>query len=686
MKMKGFIFSLILFHLINFSFSLVPIWNINNSSKVLNVQSSITLHSKDNNPKILLTKRFSKDEDDNIIDKNYISINGDTEINVKWEDIESSYEIDKWGTIICPQGRYFLNRYTGNGFKELAPKTFDTDNNLSKNDNWELLCYPIKDRSFMFQGFINQQNINYIYGCPYRSDETDWRFEHISDFFLDFMLTDKLRYNQKYYMFALIVKDSQLFLQLIHTEIDGICNIYCIGGDSILLGYKSENTHGYFDHTKNVFYWISANNSNTFNSGYLANGITIDLDKETAHYKKEENNISPLQFLQNVTINKLEMIRNTRFAYYEILSKDDNTKYYGIIDILMNKVIFNTNEALKTFKPIKNIAMLAITNDNKIYQICLIKYDEECVESCPEGTILILDTENGNYCGNENEQKCKDNILLIPDQVCISTCNTSIYDYSEKDGVKKCGLCKDIDPSKPYKILNDSECLNEKPNGTFYLSKEFQILERCGDYCDVCENAEKCLTCKDGYKEVEGKCEKDHPESLCPDYCECIENSQKCYKCKYDKYLINDTNNCTDGCSEGFYEPEDNEFKLCFKCHKNCKACHKGEDGDNQNCDSCRDNLLLLNSSNSPQNCVEKCPKNFTQNGSYCISNNGTEPDKKDDDKPDYMLWIFIIIFAILLLLISLCICKRHFSRNKKDIEFINDINTELQENNRIIE
>ena len=180
--------------------------------------------------------------------------------------------------------------------------------------------------------------------------------------------------------------------------------------------------------------------------------------------------------------------------------------------------------------------------------------------------------------------------------------------------------------------------------------------------------------------------DKDHPESLCPDYCECIENSQKCYKCKYDKYLINDTNNCTDGCSEGFYEPEDNEFKLCFKCHKNCKACHKGEDGDNQNCDSCRDNLLLLNSSNSPKNCVEKCPQNFTQNGSYCISNNGTEPDKKDDDKPDYMLWIFIIIFAILLLLISLCICKRHFSRKKKDIEFINDINTELQENNRIIE
>ena len=687
--MKTFIFTFIFCYLIYLTFSLVPIWDIRKSSIILDDSSSITLHTKESGPKIKLVKRFSKiDDGDDIIDKNFIKINDGNELEVEWEDIESSYDINDWGIIICPQGSFFLNKYNRNEFEPMIPDGFYDDNKINKEtDNWELLCYEIWERNFMFQGFLNQRKINNIYGYPYKSDNKYWRKEGVQKSFLDFMLTFETKTdldNSQYNMFGLILKESQFYLQLVLMTITPDSDIRYTESNKMLLGYESDNTHGYFNHTKKIFYWISANNSNTFCSGYSTD--EIDLKGEKVEYTKKENYTSPLQFLQNATIIKLEMIRNTRFAYYEILSKEDNAKYYGIIDILMNKVIFNTNEGLKTFKPIKNIAMLAITNDNGIYQICLNKYNNECVESCPEGTILILDSENGNYCGNENEQKCKDNILLIPDQVCISTCNTSIYDYSEKDGVRICGLCKDIDSSKPFKIFNDSECLNEKPNGTFYLSKEFQILERCGNYCDVCENAEKCLTCKDGYKEVGGKCEKDEPESLCPDYCECIENSQKCYKCKYDKYLINDTNNCTDGCSEGFYEPEDNEFKLCFKCHKNCKACHKGEDGDNQNCDSCRDNLLLLNSSNSPKNCVEKCPQNFTQNGSYCIWTNGTEPDKKDDDKPDYMLWIFIIIFAILLLLISLCICKRHFSRNKKDIEFINDINTELQENNRIIE
>lgn len=67
---------------------------------------------------------------------------------------------------------------------------------------------------------------------------------------------------------------------------------------------------------------------------------------------------------------------------------------------------------------------------------------------------------------------------------------------------------------------------------------------------------------------------------------------------------------------------------------------------------------------------------------------NDTEPQKNESDGDDsnYMLWIFIILCATILLLISICICKKYYSKNKNDVEIINDINTELQENNRIVE
>ena len=44
------------------------------------------------------------------------------------------------------------------------------------------------------------------------------------------------------------------------------------------------------------------------------------------------------------------MIRNTRFIYYEIENNKTNSEniekeiYYGIIDIILNQIIFNTNE------------------------------------------------------------------------------------------------------------------------------------------------------------------------------------------------------------------------------------------------------------------------------------------------------------------------------------------------------
>ena len=655
--MKTFIFPFIFIELLNLSFSLVPIWNIESSSILLDGTEEITIHSKDNYPPITLKKKFSN-VNGNIEDQNYISVCNKPEQKTDWENIGVSNQLNEWGNVLCPYGRNFLQTFDEeqNKFKSIKPSNFDSENNIKDENDWELSCYHIGKRNFYFQGFLEQDKIRNFYGYYYKNYKSESpNSKKIEDGFdislLDFMLTKDYNTdenNSEYNMSSLYIQDSNVYANRLLLIINPQNILFFNSGDGgkKYLDYKKTFTYGYFNLTTKLFYWMSTSKDNNYSSGRSLDVI----GKEAKNIKIIKNNTSPLQFLQNVTINKIKMIRNTRFAYYELKSIDDNNTYYGIIDIEMNQVIFNTNETLKIFKPLKTTSMLAITEDNKIYQICLNRngYKGECIESCPNGKILILDSEKGNYCGDKNEQTCEGGFLLIPEQICISTCNTSIYDIlnENENSLKKCGLCKDLYENQQFKLLDTDGCLKDKPNGTFYFSEELKILKKCSDNCKTCNNTEICQECNDGFTK--------------------------------------------------------NENEQCVKCFENCENCNQtSNDINDQKCTSCKKGLYFIKKEG---NCVENCPENYNISGTNCIEYNGTDKptdksddndeqkDKSDDhddddgDKPDYMLWIFIIIFAILLILIALCILKRHCSRNKKDIEFINDINTELQENNRIIE
>ena len=45
------------------------------------------------------------------------------------------------------------------------------------------------------------------------------------------------------------------------------------------------------------------------------------------------------------------MIRNTKYAYYKIYNIVKQKTYYGIFDIKLNQILFNTNEEINTFIP-----------------------------------------------------------------------------------------------------------------------------------------------------------------------------------------------------------------------------------------------------------------------------------------------------------------------------------------------
>jgi len=675
--MKVFIVLLIFVELINLSFTLVPLWNLEKSSVDLldsnNLREYIVYSNTVNDFKVELKKEIKKD-DSGISDQNYITVS-EQRFSTNWEDIESIYKLDI-GNFVCPKGKNFINQYTDNGFIEIKPDNFNNDSN-----DWELLCYNQPEKKWIFQGFLNSKEKIYFYGkqfSTYENSKYSWKDLEISDGIFDFLWTvntmsDKRDHN----MFALILKESQITLQNIIITIDNESsnNIHKNPQREYPLEQKSEFTHAYFNHSSKIFYWVSSNSTSDFKSGYSTEKIDISSSNVNVNIKKNEE--SPFKsFLKDIQIINLNMIRNTRFVYYEVKS-NQNEIYRGIIDIELNQIIFNTNETLTAFKPFKNYTMLAFTK-TKAYQICPIKENGNCVERCSSNEI-ILDTEKGNYCGDKTSQNC-DHYKLIPDNICIKDCNESVYTKRDSN---ECGLCKDLNENGKYKIINKEGCLKERPENTYYINQYLEILNYCDDNCKKCSSFEVCNECYDNYKLENGKCINKECYKNCAD---CTvssndENNQNCTKCKEGFYFYEEKGNCVTDCPSQYYK---NNFN-CSKCHENCETCSKGPENvnntENQNCQSCSSNLFLIDAEGFPKNCVSECPNGTNKtDDKYCKIINDNNNDNNQES--NIMIWIFIILTSICLILIILCICKAIRKDKKSDIELMNDINTELQESN----
>ena len=107
----------------------------------------------------------------------------------------------------------------------------------------------------------------------------------------------------------------------------------------------------------------------------------------------------------------------------------------------------------------------------------------KCADECREGKKLILDTEKSNYCGIEEESGEK--FILKSDNIYIKSCNQSIYIIqNNKDWI----LCKDLNENKPYKIINEIECLENKPENSFYINEILGILKYCYECLGKGEN------------------------------------------------------------------------------------------------------------------------------------------------------------------------------------------------------
>ena len=150
-----------------------------------------------------------------------------------------------------------------------------------------------------------------------------------------------------------------------------------------------------------------------------------------------------------------------------MIDQKDGKTYYGIFDIELNKIIFNTNEEITTFIPYSDSAMLAITKSTA-YKICAYNDNNDCTYECASSSYLL--NVDGNTCGSS----CPNGkYLFSPSGVCINECDPNVYVLTGTT----CQLCKDKDSSTPYKLINGTDCLSEIPNGAEYYNENLKLLK-----------------------------------------------------------------------------------------------------------------------------------------------------------------------------------------------------------------
>ena len=631
--MIGFIF----LNLFLFSISIVPNWDLKKSSidlldseKNVNVHNYIVVHRALYNLEIKLEKNISRLHNGSIYYYNKMYRNDtQTYTNVDFEYIESFYYL-KGGTekkILCPAGKnHPINLENSQTIK---------NNDFNNEDNdWDLKCYSHNaGKKFVFTFYLSNGE-NQIYDLL--TNDTFQKYEELNlhEELYDFKLVNKEQdyQNGPYQICALVKSDDYIKF---------IGNKYYLSESNNIHKETNELTKdlirakkyslGNFNNFTNNFYYITYNNVSDFSSGYSTSVSSLDnKNYYTSDVNFLNNFTSPFNFVGKVEIKEIKFLLHNHYAYYSLYDTKTGNSYHGILDIYLNKIIFNTDEDLDVFIPYSTYSMLAITKKTA-YEICIIKYNDKCIEECPSGTSLSLSVE-GNICGACDIGK----YLLIPEEVCIPTCNNSIYIIKNTN---QCGLCKDFYSDKKYKFIDSDQCLEQRPNNTIFYDEDLFLLEckkgyilennacvpHCYSKCEICsdfstdENDQQCLSCIDNYY-----LERE-PPSNCLFNCT-GDNKIKCATCNEESDELELCLTCKEGYVKVNYTTLYPELKYfdCLKkdnpllkkffpdeqsgeykpCYKTCKRCEREGNEIAHYCLECESDYMFRPGNNPYNNCI----------------------------------------------------------------------------------
>ena len=520
------IFIFVLLNSIFFSICVVQNWNFDNSAiDLLSASDTATLSTPVidetyDNLYVKLYKYLAKTSE-GVVYKKYLTISyGGTTIydglEVGYDNIGSYHHFGD-DNIVCPRGKYHPHYYyisDGNpGYSTLSLSTFH------ENGDWDLKCF-VRNGYFIVFYLMNGQSHLFYKKSGSTTFNDKVTYQEIYGVKLSTTVNSN---NNNEYPLAYVVNDGgtiKLKGSLYQIKDDGIHINDCGGTVSTITA--ATNTRGCFENDFDHFYFLTYSDTSDFACGYYDSSNTIDYE-HVGGVTININNDSPLEFVDEVEIEYIKYIYNYKYAYYKINNLATGKTYYGIIDTKKNIVVFNTEEEILTYVPYSTISMLAITSSTA-YEICIIKKDGACIDSygCSStNNKYIVDLE-GNYCASS----CADGkVLLIRENMCNTTCDNSYYVLYNS----QCGLCKQLYPDTPYKIIGASNCLAETdiPEGAEVYNSKLYLLK-----------------CKSGYKLEGDTCVVNCYETCatCSEYSS-DESEQKCFSCK-DGYTLDNNNNC----------------------------------------------------------------------------------------------------------------------------------------------
>ena len=458
--------------------------------------------------------------------KNYLTVNGNTKI-VDFDQIDSQYQ----GSIICnilicPRGKFHPYNFEEGNYVEIP--------GFTENGDWDLRCYNHKSGYFLIF-YLLHEGSNFFF--KFGSKTITELGGYISPNFYDYKLENKdyesQTHNYEYKFGLLRKKDGNLRLHgsaLILNYVDEKVDKGDWAGHDIV---QIKNYTQCSINTNHYFFYFTYNNVYDFVSGYSESAILFD---DKSKYENacnnpsiKKNSSSPFSFTDDVEIIDMKFITGTKYAYYKMYNKDNNKYFFGLVDIVDNKVLYNIEvENIISITPdatSSKYEMLLVTQSSA-YKICIAYSEGSCLDICDN---LILDPD-GNKCQNDCDSG---KIKMMPEGICIdkNSCDTNLYILNTVDSKTQCGLCSYFDPNgNKYKFINTEGCISNIPANADFYNENLNILK-----------------CKTNYSFVDGKC--------VPNYC-----YDRCSTCSEISSDINDQK--CDSCKEGFIKDENNNCQV----------------------------------------------------------------------------------------------------------------------------
>ena len=655
-------FFLLIFNSIISIFCVIPEWNLDKAGEELlsssnNEYSYINIERLKDGIYLKMTRKIKR-ENNMINYSNELYMSYDLghiiQKEVPFDFVESYYLIND-NYIVCPKGPY--HPYNFNKGENLSVTGFEKKG----IKDWDLKCYKHENNGVtFFLVFYLMNGNNHLFFTKY--GEYSWGYigDNLATELYDYKLEYAYYYipekTREYAIMPLLKNGNNLSLigKVLVLKDDYKNQFTPEESQTVNISTIKTYTQAYYSNYTNSFYFITYDDIYNFTSGYV---ISDSNDKTINNFYWAKNIIvnnlsTPFEFIdKEMEIEEMNIMLYNRFVYYKIKDKNNGIIYHGVLDLIRNEIVFNTNETINYFIPFSNVSILAITQTNA-YKICIYKKNGECVEECSEGYKFDVD---GNTCSDSS--KCTDNkITFIPSGICINSCDERYYYYDK--GSQQCGLCKDFNISgDSYKLVNGTDCrkfdessmeyFNEdlklikcknnfilKDNDCLYEIECYELCEKnkCTQYSDDI-NDQHCTGCIENYYLEKGNCKSNCSNGYkiserecveCPDkFCETfIINTCNCSKCKQDNYFLNLNNSCEEcdtscakceGYSFNCIECDNSHFLFdnkCIECATNCEQ----KDSDDCKCKECNEGFYIKDFLCNP--CINNC--STCSNSSKC--------------------------------------------------------------------